>query len=159
MATCGNCKQENMTIDHIKGCFQERYSNVATSVEEVKVSPIVETYAAAEDFRPMALTLPDSKYAIEREDGPVFFEVRHGRKGRWVGVQFIDRLVGAPGDWRRFPIKGQAKKDISAELLIDPAGAAARFGHLFKKCAVCNSPLSDAESLERGIGPICAKRF
>lgn len=36
---------------------------------------------------------------------------------------------------------------------------AAKFGHATGVCAICSRDLSDPVSVERGIGPVCAKRF
>lgn len=41
----------------------------------------------------------------------------------------------------------------------DPLAAAVRHGHMTGNCAVCSKALSDPESVTRGIGPVCAKRF
>lgn len=41
----------------------------------------------------------------------------------------------------------------------DPQAAAIAYGKKFGKCAICARELSDPESVERGIGPICAGRF
>lgn len=41
----------------------------------------------------------------------------------------------------------------------DPEGEAIKHGKLTGRCAVCARPLSDPESVERGIGPICAQKF
>jgi Family of unknown function (DUF6011) len=41
----------------------------------------------------------------------------------------------------------------------DPLAAAVKHGHETGLCAICSRPLSDPESVTRGIGPICAKRF
>lgn len=41
----------------------------------------------------------------------------------------------------------------------DPAAAAVAYGHKFGRCSVCNRELSDAESVARGIGPICAEKY
>lgn len=35
---------------------------------------------------------------------------------------------------------------------------AAHFGHTFGRCIRCDAELTDPESVERGIGPICAKK-
>lgn len=37
--------------------------------------------------------------------------------------------------------------------------AAAKFGHLHGVCFVCCKALTDPESVKRGIGPVCAKKF
>ncbi len=36
---------------------------------------------------------------------------------------------------------------------------AAEFGRLYGVCAHCSAPLTDPESIERGIGPVCARKF
>lgn len=41
----------------------------------------------------------------------------------------------------------------------DPLAKAVAHGHATGNCAVCGRPLSDSESVTRGIGPVCAKRF
>jgi hypothetical protein len=46
-----------------------------------------------------------------------------------------------------------------ASVARDPLAAAVAHGHATGNCAVCSRPLSDAESVTRGIGPVCAKRF
>jgi len=45
------------------------------------------------------------------------------------------------------------------DLAADPATAAVAYGKQFGKCAVCARVLSDAESVARGIGPVCAERY
>lgn len=161
MATCGSCKSEGMSVTHVKECYAAK--RAVAVAEPVVLDSFSESYVQSRDFTPMALDVPDSKYALVREgsadDQIVFYEVRTGRNGKWVGFQFLDRLVGAPGDWRRTPVKGQAKKNIIAEIAVSPKAAAARYGKEFTVCGVCNSPLSDPESMAAGLGPICAKRF
>lgn len=41
----------------------------------------------------------------------------------------------------------------------DPLAYAVQHGHMTGRCAICAKALTDAESVARGIGPICAKRF
>lgn len=45
------------------------------------------------------------------------------------------------------------------EIATDPRKAALAHGHATGQCAVCARELTDPESVQRGIGPICAKRF
>ena len=45
------------------------------------------------------------------------------------------------------------------EAIADPKGAAIKHGRLTGNCACCGLPLSNAESIARGIGPICATKF
>lgn len=45
------------------------------------------------------------------------------------------------------------------EVLRDPLTAAVAYGKKFGRCAVCGRELENAESIERGIGPVCAARM
>lgn len=159
MPTCANCKQQNQTIDHIKTCFDEHYAGLKTA----EVTGLAADYIAlrqATDFKPMALSpyIPISKYALSDEDGLAFYEVTNGT-GKWDGIQFLSRLYGAPGDWRRIPMKGFEKRKVMALILEDARGAAVRYSKEFTVCAACGSPLSDPQSRERGLGPVCWSRF
>lgn len=160
MATCGNCKQQGQTVEHIKYCFAEKHGTTLLATEEKPaVEGFAKAYVESRDYRPMVLTLPDSKYALVNSEGViVFYEVKTG-KGKWDGMQFLDRLVGAPGDWQRYPVKGQAKAQTMMLLNMDAKASAILFSKHFTICAVCGSPLSDPESVARGLGPICAERF
>jgi hypothetical protein len=173
MATCGNCHLTGTTVEHVKACYgnvktlatqtQDFSGFVEKFVEELEVLPVTQAHTkTVDDFKPMALTtnvVPDSKYAVMRAEGPVFYEVRSGKKGKWAGFQFVDRLVGHPGDWLRFPVKAQARKNILQELALDPKESALLFSRTFVVCAACNAPLSDPESLARGFGPTCVEKF
>lgn len=41
----------------------------------------------------------------------------------------------------------------------DPKGAAIRHGKLTGRCAICARKLTDDDSVDRGIGPVCAAKF
>lgn len=41
----------------------------------------------------------------------------------------------------------------------DPLAAAIAHGHATGNCAICSKHLSDPDSVTRGIGPVCAKKF
>lgn len=45
------------------------------------------------------------------------------------------------------------------EIADNPRMEAVRFGHKTGSCAICGRPLNNAESVQRGIGPICAESF
>lgn len=143
MPTCGNCQQHGQSIEHIKSCYAAK-----------TVVP------AATDYAPMVLAtvIPDSKYCIEQGGQLKFYEIRTG-KGKWAGFQFTDMLIGHPGSWMKYPVKGEAKKILMATIGQDAKAAAIRFSKKFTVCAACGSPLSDPESLSLGLGPVCAEKF
>jgi hypothetical protein len=41
----------------------------------------------------------------------------------------------------------------------DPEQAAVAYGKRFGQCSVCARELTNEDSINRGIGPICAERF
>jgi hypothetical protein len=45
------------------------------------------------------------------------------------------------------------------EALADPLASAVAYGKKFGRCSVCMRELSDEDSIERGIGPVCAERM
>lgn len=113
--------------------------------------------------------LPPCKYAVDADNGAkVYVEVVERKGGR----RYLNRLLGAPGDWQRIFM---GAKDVThwaakvrAATYVDPVGgahhagpkaAAIRFSREFKCCSACGSPLSDPESEARGMGPICAAKF
>lgn len=158
MATCGSCKQEGMSVEHIRGCYAQKYATVVA--DPPKVEGLAQKFA--ENFKPMAFmdSLPASCYAIDTPEGVKFYEVRIGKAGtRWDGFRFVDHLVGSPGSWARYPVKGAARKELMAELSVDPKGFALKYSREFTVCAACGSPLSDPESVARGFGPVCVERF
>jgi hypothetical protein len=50
-------------------------------------------------------------------------------------------------------------KEAVLQAMADPMASAVAYGKKFGRCAVCHRELSDPESIERGIGPICAERM
>ena len=51
------------------------------------------------------------------------------------------------------------QRDAIVAISADPAAAAVAYGKRFGRCSICNRDLSDAASVERGIGPICAEKY
>jgi hypothetical protein len=50
-------------------------------------------------------------------------------------------------------------RDRIVAVASDPHAAAVAYGKKFGKCAVCARELSDPDSIERGIGPVCAENY
>lgn len=100
--------------------------------------------------------IPLSKYALPRVDGTGwdFFEVveRHN-------VRYLNRLIGAPGDWTRDKLSVMLQAAAAKHILEDPKASAVEYAKQHGRCAVCESPLSDPASIARSMGPVCAKRF
>jgi hypothetical protein len=102
--------------------------------------------------------LPNIKsvhYAIRNPDGEFrFYRVDKPQSGRWAGKTFIK--VQASDEYHRLSSGPVEQLRIINEILVDPRKAAEDYGHEIGSCAICNRTLTDPESIERGIGPICA---
>jgi hypothetical protein len=107
-------------------------------------------------------TIPAGYYAVP--DGTTRLKVRinHVTKGNWAGHTFVDdgAAYGSRRNYGRQTPGGTYKGDIVEALqtiAADPAAASAAYGRLVGRCGICNRPLEDADSVARGIGPICAE--
>lgn len=100
-------------------------------------------------------TMPAGRYALRDDDGEWwFFEVTKGKE-RWKGYTFIKRLVGAPGDYRKVEVPRILRDSMLRRIEADPEQAMTDYGLRSGVCGKCHSPLTNPESLARGIGPIC----
>lgn len=87
-----------------------------------------------------------------------FWQVDAG-KGRWAGYTFIVMLVGAPGQYRKVKVNRERRNEILERIGVDPKQAMLDYGLQSGVCGRCSSPLSDPQSLARGIGPVCAGKL
>jgi hypothetical protein len=104
------------------------------------------------------LEIGDVKLARKNQDSLV-----------WVKLPGVDGVVGkieGEASLSLFTAKlnhaGRSREAILAALLAieaDPEAAAVLHGKASGRCAVCSRDLTDPESIERGIGPICIGKF
>jgi hypothetical protein len=90
-----------------------------------------------------------------------FFLVDKPSEGRWTGYTFIKRLIGGGdnGDYRKVDMPAASRDQALAAIDKDPKQAMLDFGLQSGSCGHCGRALSNAESLARGIGPICAGKM
>jgi Family of unknown function (DUF6011) len=83
----------------------------------------------------------------------------------WIKHEDAEKVIGRLTDggmltlWQR-PMVDLG--DVMVDLLrieVDPEAAAALHGKLSGRCSVCSRDLTDPESIERGIGPVCLTKF
>jgi hypothetical protein len=99
--------------------------------------------------------VPEGRYAIEHEGTLKFYRVDKPTEGRWAGFTFLS--VQASDEL--YPIKNfDAKREILTSIAVDPRAASARYGHELGSCGVCGRILTNEESRELGIGPVCARK-
>lgn len=66
--------------------------------------------------------------------------------------------ISPTGDFSPFNATADTVAKLT-EIARDPLAHAVAHGHATGHCAICSRKLSDPESVTRGIGPVCAKRF
>lgn len=113
--------------------------------------------------------LPSGRYAVPGGDTRLKVKIDNlvlnpPRNPKWAGFIFV-KDAAEYGAGKRYGMQSPTSRyrgEIEEELkkiLADPMAAMAAYGHLTNTCGVCGRMLEDEESVERGIGPVCAKKF
>jgi hypothetical protein len=142
---CGFCKMRDVSIAHVKSCGKQ------------DALPGVEAPAQFDKS-----LVPTGRYALPLPfDEFEFFQVDRPKDGKWKGYTFVRKLIGTgySSDYRKVNVRGAAADAALRAIWKDPERFMIAFGKLSGKCGKCGAPLSDPESLEMGIGPICAKNY
>jgi hypothetical protein len=111
------------------------------------------------------LGLPDGRYAVPNSESRLKLRVSRGAEdSKWANYIFVRdaaqyghrRLYGMqrPGSYYH----GDCEEELNI-ILKDPVSASIAYGKLTGHCGVCGRPLENQESLDRGIGPVCAERL
>lgn len=110
----------------------------------------VETNPAAE--------VPEGRYAVTGPDGATkFYRIDRPTEGRWAGYVFVK--VQAGDDLHNVRNRGDRQR-IFRQILADGIETAMlRYGKELGHCGHCGRTLTNPESLERGIGPVCASKM
>lgn len=128
-------------------------------VAKSDASDLISTLIAARDAQPK----PERKdaapgYYISSTAGD-FLVVVSNRAGTHTYAKRLELSKTADGRtkarWVYAPGAGFKVADLNPMTLTE----AAKFGHLHGVCFVCCKRLTDPESVKRGIGPVCAKKF
>lgn len=89
-----------------------------------------------------------------------------GEQSSNAGALYVKRSYTHGGDYlgKIMPDGTPRFRDLRAleairRFAADPVGSATEHGRLTGRCCLCNRPLSDEKSTERGFGPICARKF
>ena len=103
------------------------------------------------------VSIPAGRYALMnvREDRWYFFKVDNPTDGKWAGWTFLKQINGGNED----TVRGEKREMILRHIMENPLGAAADYGKETAHCGMCNTQLTDPDSIARGIGPVCAKKF
>jgi hypothetical protein len=90
--------------------------------------------------------------ANSRNAGAIYVTQGRGDEGTYLG-----KVLG--GAFQPSRECDDATKAKVLEAMADPMASAIAYGKKFGRCAVCHRELSDPESIEAGIGPVCRERM
>lgn len=166
---CAHCKETHSSVEQVRACSQGRVKVPGLNRLVPKSSGVVPGTAWLENHhhasganlrgpgkKPVGL-FPAGRYAIHHpEKGLRFYRIDKPTEGRWAGYTFVK--VEANDDV--YPVKSWNEQHIIfAEIEKDPKAAAERYGKAQGVCGMCGRKLTDPDSINRGIGPVCAGKF
>lgn len=147
MATCGNCGKTGATVPEIRECYASG---------QLVESPMIGGYGTVTPKPEPEPEITDGMWKL----GDTIYKVQWNREKtnlygkRLVVETYSDTTVTSfeyePGIVRKLTV-GRAHK-LSLE-------EAKEFGALYGTCCVCGRTLTNEESIEAGIGPICGGRL
>lgn len=137
------------------------WAGATSAVEETNVAKAKDAVRNARTGdRPSAEEVPAGRYAIETAEGATnalaFYKVDRPTEGRWAGYVFV-KLIVSDDEQRMSRAAGDAILRKIAE--VGAEAASARYGHEIGSCGICGRTLTNDESRERGIGPVCAEKM
>jgi hypothetical protein len=85
----------------------------------------------------------------------------HGKNPNAVYIKEDGLYLGKVAGGKLFTLSSVPAETEQRILAVaaDPEAAAIAYGKRFGKCSVCARDLTDADSIARGIGPVCATKF
>lgn len=146
-------------IDYLLKTAPKKISDDAPPSVDLK--PVAKPHVSLwQQLKDTLVDAPAAKYALpcdpaDADSDIVFLEVVRRKNG---GV-FVNKLLGAPGDWHRAWLTPAQQLDWAKRITEDPTKHATTYCVKFTRCAACDSPLSNAQSIAEAMGPVCRKKF
>lgn len=158
-----------LTVGQVRGVVNCMRAEIIRAQREIEKANAVRAEAVKPAVEPVKVTreIPDGFYTVSFAGGHRTFRVRTNERGTWVA--FLAGPVNT-SDYMNFAriISGQLqpfKRWNPDSTILDCAkvlftGDLTKLGQAYAKasgnCYVCNRVLTTPESIEAGIGPICA---
>lgn len=167
--TLGHNPPSTKQLDYVESLLSERVWHQELTRDDLikmtrpQVSALITGLKSAQ-HKPVEVKVPPGRYAILEAIGSdtdadgtgevvSFYQLE-----LWNDRVYLKQLYGSPGDFAKHPVYGHRARGIIAEIERDPQEASLRFGREVGVCGVCGSPLTNAESRELGIGPVCSNK-
>jgi hypothetical protein len=158
MIKCGNCKDRHETVAEVKSCYVSTKAKVldakvATLQTEIKTEQIKTELIKSQPVTEAGIY----RKVINAKTGTItcIYRVKIGKSG----YPYAEALVlGAPGQKAKFMFAKGAIMALTADMKMSLEEAKA-FGFQWGVCCACGRTLTNAKSVELGIGPVCRKYF
>lgn len=114
--------------------------------------------AQTQPIQPLvAPDVPAGRYAVTDNEGTLrFFKLDRPTEGRWAGYTFLKMMASDEA----YPVRDRTKRDrILSKIAQDPREAMLTYGREIGACGHCGRTLTDENSRNAGIGPVCAGRM
>lgn len=151
---------DKITEDDLRGMERRQVSSLINGLKAQPGKNGAESPNSAKDAWPEII---ESRYALcvdKEQDVWRFYEVNKPTRGKWVGYTFVVQLIGSPGDYRKQRLGQKVAVNILKDIMkVGVEQAVSDFGLKSETCGICHSPLSNDESIKRGIGPHCAAKL
>jgi hypothetical protein len=158
-------KYGSLTENQLAACYRgiaKREQAQVARAAEMKAAPVVDLSPIKEMFD-RAVANGYKKPAYRAEGLTIKRAPDHGRNAGalYVVIHDTDAYQGKVMGGQFHKVRETEASTLPALLAIaaDPLGAAVRYGNKTGTCSCCGRPLSNAESVELGIGPICRAKW
>jgi hypothetical protein len=140
------CQMNALTFD----LASTTITRLKARLDEPSVAPQVPVSFAPSMNKITAKELHPGRYAVIGEDGTVdFYHLKESKKGNLYALL-------QTGDNETF-VNWDVANAVFRKILADPKEAMIRYGREIGKCGHCGRTLTNEESRQAGIGPICRK--
>lgn len=134
-----------------------RFTKAEASKRITELMGMAKTATPAPAAAAPSVDVPAGRYAVETEEGHLaFYKVDRPTEGRWAGYTFVKLQVS--DDEQRLPSRA-AEQGVLRKIAEDPQAAMLRYGREIGSCGHCGRTLTNEESREAGIGPVCRAKM
>lgn len=154
---CGNCHRTHNSVAEVKACYGGAVQDVAVAVanERGRATPMVDDWGEAKTILKQGARVEPGYYQL----GEDIYKVQMNREETRAYAKIL--VVDSSEDGTnkgRFEYAPGAISKLSPEMALGEE-AASEFGQLYGFCCICGLKLTNEESIERGIGPICRAKM
>lgn len=143
----------------IRKCIAKDAERNAARAQSAAAAPVVDTarleaafdVARGKGYKRIAMSIAGLRFSPAPAGGANAGALYVKRNGEYLG-----KIMG--GKYRCVEAGRGTEAEVQ-RVLADPQAAAIEHGQRTGICAICSAELTNAESIARGIGPICAAKF